>query len=118
MTVLFQGFKQAVDIGLVAVFGGKWFFDPDILIIFGLCLLFAGAVFAWAAFFRKRRPPPDYRHRRSSGSHAQRSANKKAWSRLLRRKRRRRRRELGRNPTLAETTGLPPVRSDPPETQA
>ena len=79
------------------------------------CCWFQSAVFVWAAFFRK---PRRHRHHHPHGHSPKplpetRSESRKAgW--LLFRKRHRHRhrhRELPRNPTLAETGGLPPVRT-------
>src|SRR5882672_2281194 len=103
--------------GIEAVFGARWFFDPGILVVLLLCLLFAGAVFLWAAVIRKRRPPSGYRHHRSPTPAPRKPAEKSRWRQLFSRKRRHRR-GRSRNPTLAETGGLPPLRAEePPETR-
>jgi hypothetical protein len=82
-------------------------------------------VVVWAVFFRKprrRRRSRHHSHQRSSDSpelveppQQEASASPPPEERKSRRSRRRRR---SRNPTLAETGGLPPVRSEiPPEPQ-
>jgi uncharacterized membrane protein len=83
-------------------------------------------VMVWAVFFRRKK------HRRRSHRHSQRHSYTATESpeaqaaepavsseREGRRSRRSRRRHRVRNPTLAETGGLPPVRPEgPPEAQA
>ena len=82
----------------------------------GLTLLFGAVgivtllILGWAIFIRKR---PDEGSRRYSYPSRETRGNDKAGETTAeggRRKRRRKRRS--RNPTLAETGGLPPIRSD------
>ncbi|HOX56731.1 MAG TPA: hypothetical protein P5205_10555 [Candidatus Paceibacterota bacterium] len=94
-------------------------------VIFGSMALVTALVLLWAIFLRKRR-----RHRRSH-HHSHEHAAEPAGSRQLpveegaslplqhhRRRRRPRRRRHSRNPTLAETGGLPPIRpANSPEPQ-
>jgi hypothetical protein len=74
----------------------------------------------WAAFFRKRRRQHSHRHHhhhpRSSGQFESSGADagQGQEGQRKRRRRRRRREHRPRNPTLAETGGLPPVRTDKP----
>ncbi len=94
--------------------------DPATLersMIFGAILLVVLGVFAWAMFWRKprRRSHSDRHHRHAGGNSRPAVApdpadEKSGW----RRKRRRRREHRPRNPTLAETGGLPPPRVGPP----
>lgn len=108
----------------------------EALVICGAVLLASLPIVVWAAFFRKR---PRRRH--SHHCHVSRKAKDSpagiAHSRPAppgepasaapcenghsseagfprRRKRRRRRAHRSLNPTLAETGGLPPIRTDPP----
>ena len=94
------------------------------MLIFGAIGLVTLLVMAWAVFLRKRR-----RRRRElhhSHSHSSRPADvvkvPAAGDAVAppekRRHRRRHRKHRSRNPTLAETGGLPPIREeDPPEPQ-
>ncbi len=112
-----MGLALSPRIGIAGMFEGKSFYDPGIIAIFALSVLFAGAFFIWAAVFRKRRRPPGYRHHHS-GAKPRSSPEKKKWNRWFPGRRRRRRRQRTRNPTLAEVGGLPPVRTgEPPETR-
>jgi len=111
----FMGWMPAFGAGIAGWFEGKSFLDPGIVLILGLPLLLAVGIFIWAAFFRKRRRPHEHRHHHSPPTGTGSSTEKKAWSSWFsRRRRRRRRRERGRNPTLAESGGLPPMRGEPP----
>ncbi len=87
-------------------------------VVFGAVGLVTVLVIIWAVFIRKR--PDDslgrYRYRPSRDSTPQGTSNAgesaaEADPRKERRKRRRRKHRQ-RNPTLAETGGLPPVRVD------
>jgi FtsZ-interacting cell division protein ZipA len=87
----------------------------EILIVVGVAVILGLLLFLWAYFTYK-----DRRHR--SGNHLSRPiyrADKKAVDAdpkkvKLRKKRRRHPDHLPRNPTLGETGGLPPMRSDEP----
>jgi hypothetical protein len=95
----------------------------ELFIVLGALTAVTLLVFLWAGFFRKRRR----QHARHHGQHhdarpaaasAPPGASEPALmeSRSRRKRRRRRRAHRPRNPTLAETGGLPPIRSEqPPE---
>jgi len=96
-------------------------------VIFGAISLVTLGAFAWAAFFRKQKT----RRRRLRHHHQQQAAplpapavrsagNGSHHDARHGRRRRRLRIEAPRNPTLAETAGLPPVRgqSQPPAAPA
>jgi hypothetical protein len=80
--------------------------------------LVVAAVFVWAAFIRKPGRKEDRHHHWNSPKPAPVAAGKDlkegkgpfGWG-----KRRKRRRKERRNPTLAETGGLPAMRADEPE---
>jgi hypothetical protein len=108
--------------------GGGGLPDPsDSLIILGFIVVLAIVLFCWAYFLRKR--PTEHqgahvlvrskrRHASPTPGPANASRNDRdASSRGLRVRRRRKRREekLHRNPTLADTGGLPPLRPDDSE---
>jgi hypothetical protein len=91
-------------------------------------IIFTGAIFLvaigivlWAGMLRKRRKRRELHHwRRQSRQGATAAPEAKATepppAESKKRRRRRRRSEPPRNPTLAETRGLPPVRdAQPPE---
>jgi hypothetical protein len=98
--------------------------DPAILewiMIFGAIGLVTLLVLLWAAFLRKRRrrrSEHSHSHRHSSGSAeiTEPTKDESATSPAAKRRHRRRsgRRHRSRNPTLAETGGLPPVRPEGP----
>jgi len=96
------------------------------LIVLGAIGLVTLLALAWAVFLRKRgrrRRSQHHAHRHSSApAESLKTPNGEAptASRQERRKwRRSRRRHRSRNPTLAQTGGLPPIRSEgPPEPQA
>ena len=69
----------------------------------------AVSALVWAVFIRKRESdrPSRYSYPRVSGSEKNGASNDSGSGRQRRRKRKRR-----RNPTLAETGGLPPLRSE------
>lgn len=87
------------------------------LMILGLALVvIAGIAFVWAAFIRKPSRPHHHHHRhhwrrpKPAAEETQKTHKNRG---LFRRKRhRRRRKNRPANPTLAETGGLPPVRSE------
>jgi hypothetical protein len=69
----------------------------------------------WALFFRKRRSlRPHHAHEWTDGPDAAIGNNTKEIQKKRRKWRRRRRDHRPRNPTLAETGGLPPARSEGP----
>lgn len=73
----------------------------EYLLFSGAILVVAGIIALWAAIVRKPRGTRRYRYRRPSRAEPP-PVSKKS--------KRRRRSEPPRNPTLAETRGLPPVR--------
>jgi len=81
----------------------------------GAIVLVVLLIVLWAIFLRKpRRRQSGEKHRRH---HSPARPNSDEGSGGRRRKWRRRRREhRPRNPTLAETGGLPPIRTEPPPT--
>lgn len=88
-----------------------------LMVVLASCVVGLGFLI-WAAFFytrrRSRRKRHHHHHRStSSGSLAESSQTVERES-GSRRRRRRRRDHRPRNPTLAETGGLPPVREDRP----
>ena len=95
------------------------------LVVFGAMILITILLLVWAAFLRKRRRGHRSTHRHKHGSRETASkpiaqataviANAGDTSRAPQSgavKRRRRRRALPTNPTLAQTGGLPPIRSE------
>ena len=97
----------------------------DLLTVLGAMVGVTLLIFLWAAFFRRRRRHHARHHGHHHESHPTatnplpRTTEAAAPEEHLRRKRRRRRAHRPRNPTLAETGGLPPVRSErPPEPSA
>ena len=90
------------------------------LIVCAAIALVAISVWVWAVFFRKsRRHHHHHRHYPSDDSAQDASADGDEGTHRLRRRRkwrRPRREHRPRNPTLAETGGLPPARTgEPPE---
>ena len=88
-------------------------------------LLVGIAGFIWAVYFRKRpRDGSSHPHSRHHHHHHHQSAQESApagngadavnGESKRRRRRRRRREHRPRNPTLAETGGLPPIRTEQP----
>jgi len=96
------------------------------LIILGAIAVIMLGAFIWAAFIRKRRKRKPHYHRHSNSSlRNQATAAKEELTRMIQQRaqekeRRRRVRHRPRNPTLADTGGLPPPRpasdSDSPST--
>ena len=92
----------------------------DIIIVVIAAALIVAAVVVWAVFIRKR-PKDDSRWAVHHSSHSTASETESAEGsqhRRYHRRRRRRREHRPRNPTLAETGGLPPVRHDKPQEPA
>jgi len=83
----------------------------EAVVIVGALLLVISLAFAWAAFVRKPRGTShNNRRSRPSKNEFQKDSvtpKRKKW-------RRRRREHRPRNPTLAETGGLPPIRRERP----
>jgi hypothetical protein len=86
-----------------------------VLITLLLLALIVLAVFIWAAFVRDPGRRRHHHHRHHSATWEQPANDGK---REHHRHRRKHARDLPRNPTLAETRGLPPVRPQPPEPPA
>ena len=99
------------------------------LIIFGAIGLVALVLLLWAVLIRRKRRHRHshhhhhhHHHHHSSGSDENPTASQNGsgpvTSEGKRRRRRRHHRHRPRNPTLAETGGLPPIRTDsPPEAE-
>lgn len=81
----------------------------EILLIIGIALVLSAALFIWAAFWRKRRRASSHHH-----SSAQPGGEPPAEHKRHRRRRRKSSHpdKRPRNPTLAETGGLPPLRPE------
>jgi type VI protein secretion system component VasK len=87
-------------------------------IVVGAILLVVALVFVWAAFVRKRRRRVRRHHyQRRSIARAAADGMSAIRQHVHERQRRRRSRQRPRNPTLAETGGLPPARSEAPPSQ-
>ncbi len=79
----------------------------ELLILGGAVLVVAGAVLVWVLVFRK---PRKRRHNHHHTSAESSSSGKLRESKIAGSRGARRRRGFPRQPTLAETGGLPPVR--------
>lgn len=92
----------------------------DGLIIFITMTMLVGVIFLWAAFVRKPKRRQHSHHHHSHHHSAQEktvassSENVNGEGRKRRKWRRQRREHRPRNPTLAETGGLPPARRQGP----
>jgi FtsZ-interacting cell division protein ZipA len=95
----------------------------ELMIVLGALAIVTLIVFIWAAYIRKparHRSHHHHHHHHSSGEESDAEGYLATDSaegengRRYRRKRRRRREHRPRNPTLAETGGLPPLRADQP----
>lgn len=88
------------------------------LVMLGAMAAVAAAVLIWAAYFRKRRRHSHHHHHHHHSSRPASGPTPDATESVSghhkRRRRRRRREHRPRNPTLAETGGLPPIRVDKP----
>lgn len=127
-----------VNYGGIAAVGvadlGQWFQNwsgspnglVQYLIILAVLLVMTLGAFVWAAFFRRHHRRHHHSHHRRSespGAPAARDGDDPSSPRPSHHHHRRRRRRTERhlNPTLAQTGGLPPVRSgesDPPAHRA
>lgn len=90
----------------------------DLLALLGVMLLVAAGLLIWAAFFRRRRKrkQPKLHRRRRTSYREQLHKGASGLKRFVQERRKRRgRRHYAVNPTLAETGGLPPVRSGEPQ---
>ena len=90
----------------------------EFLLVLGAFVLVTAVLLLWARYFRKRRRHHSHHHHhhhsteQSAATGTDLTASGQETHR--RRRRRRRREHRPRNPTLAETGGLPPLRPDPP----
>ena len=84
----------------------------DTLLVVGALVLAGLAAFIWAAFLRtyRKRKHRHSHHANPSAAHVE--TREEEHTSRGRKWRRRRREHRPRNPTLAETGGLPPIRSD------
>jgi len=85
------------------------------MFLFGVLLALTLALFIWAYFLRRKRRRHHARSSRSSSgsqSHTDKVVTVFQGGRRRRKRYRRRREHRPRNPTLAETGGLPPIRSE------
>jgi len=110
--------REAEALREAAKNGPPKLFGTDITIILGVMLGLAALLFFWAFFVRKR-------PKQARGSLVVNKGDKQSDEALGssgRRKRRKRRPDhpdnWGRNPTLGETGGLPPVRPDDPNRES
>ncbi|SRR6266446_2524187 len=86
-------------------------------LVFGAILLVILLVLAWAVFLRRSRRKHhshDHHHSRATAILRDAKVLEGVAAPTPRRRWRRRRSNRQRNPTLAETGGLPPVRTEPP----
>jgi len=105
--------------------GRHWlgFSLKELMILLGAVAIVSLILVVWAAFVRKtpRRHSHHHHHDYSAREENNEMRSEETGSaegeggRRYRRKRRRRRDHRPRNPTLAETGGLPPLRADPPQ---
>ena len=107
---------DSIPIPVVGRMSPGW---EDFFIVMGVLLVVVIIAFIWVAFFRKasrrtRRSHRHSHHRMSYGQQIRKGATElKEFARKHKERRRRQRNPV--NPTLAETGGLPPVRtSDTP----
>src|SRR6266446_10743153 len=86
------------------------------LLVFTALVLVISLSVIWAVYFRKPRRRRHHHHRAQASTHEATGpeAEEDPLSPKLRRTRRRRREHRPRNPTLAETGGLPPARTEGP----
>ena len=88
------------------------------LLVLGAIVLVAGIILAWAYFSRQKRRQSvrreERRHRRRSFARNASKSVAEIKNFVKEKQKGRRRQHRPRNPTLAETGGLPPVRKDTP----
>ena len=95
--------------------GGNGLFSNETGLILGAILLLAAIIFFWAFFFRKR---PKHSHGSLILERAKKPSKESEGSSGGRKRKKRRPGHpdnWGRNPTLDEAGGLPPVREEEPE---
>ena len=96
----------------------------ELLLLLGAVALVTLFIVLWAVYLRKRPGDRSHRHRHHHHHHSSAESDSlastnngdsdEANEKRYRRKRRRRREHRPRNPTLAETGGLPPLRPERP----
>ncbi len=84
----------------------------DLLLLLGAVVVLTLLFLFWAIFLRERKD--DLGNWRTRKHHHDSSSDASDGSEHRHRRRRRRREHRPRNPTLAETGGLPPARTEPP----
>lgn len=95
--------------------GNSGLFSNETGLVLGAILLLAAIIFFWAFFFRKR---PKHSHGSLILERAKKSSKESDGSAGGRKRKKRRPGHpdnWGRNPTLHEAGGLPPVREEEPE---
>lgn len=115
-------FAETNPVGLLAIRGWWTYSTREVLAIFGSLTALLLLIFIWVVFIRK----PHRRHHRHHHHHSHRfgmnpdaevdddDGEEEEGQDHKHRHRRRRREHRTRNPTLAETGGLPPVRREGP----
>lgn len=91
--------------------------STDLLLLLGAVVVLSLLFVVWAVFIRKRKAD-DLDKWRTHKHHHDSSGDANQGSGDRRHRRRRRREHRPRNPTLAETGGLPPARIEPPSSQS
>jgi hypothetical protein len=93
----------------------------ELLLLLGAFAAVSLCLFIWAVYFRKRPGQHSHRHHHHHSrsqpepvTTSESSDSEPDGERRYRKKRRRRREHRPRNPTLAETGGLPPLRAERP----
>jgi len=91
----------------------------SVLVLLGVLLVVVVLVVIWAVYIRKRRRRDASSRRHRHRHHRRHSARRAAAAfteikEYIQQKQRRRRGHRPRNPTLAQTGGLPPLRPDEP----
>ena len=105
-----EAFRDAAKKG-----GSNGLFSNETGLVLGAILLLAAVIFFWAFFFRKR---PKHSHGSLILERARKTSKETADSSSARKRKKRRPGHpdnWGRNPTLDEAGGLPPLRQDEPE---
>ncbi|HLH57485.1 MAG TPA: hypothetical protein VKY92_28150 [Verrucomicrobiae bacterium] len=92
----------------------------ELLVLLGAVALVTLGLIVWAVYIRKPPRQHSHRYRYPTGQPTPADANavsetEDGSGKRYRRKRRRRREHRPRNPTLAETGGLPPLRAEQPQ---
>lgn len=125
MTTIWPLLAQTILPSDVLPDSGRWMGMTlkEVLEVLGAVALVSALIFLWAIYLRKK--PRTHSHHHHHHHHHSPSSeetleslnssdSEESGERRYRRKRRRRREHRPRNPTLAETGGLPPLRSDRP----